>query len=111
MYRFATTGSLLVVLGVVAAACSDGTAHVSAQPAGYFTDAGAPLVAPYQDQWSNTTAQRQASSGYFPYAGAPQVAPDQGNAGADSTLRKQAQSGYFPTAGAPSVAPTTNGVR
>ena len=111
MNRLALAAGLFAALGVTAAAYADGTSHGSAQAPGYFTDAGAPLVPPYQNLRSDTTAQKQKDSGYFPYAGAPAVAPDTGNAGADSTLRKQAESGYFPTAGAPSVSPTTSGIR
>ncbi len=94
-------------MGVAAAAYADGNANSP----GYFTDAGAPLVAPVnQNDTSNTTAQKQEQSGYFPDAGAPLVAPDEGNAGADSTARKQTESGYFPSAGAPLVSPMNNGV-
>ena len=107
MNRFALAGGLFAALGLAAAV----PVHAdSAQPSGYFTEAGAPLVAPYQNLRSDTTAQKQVASGYFPYAGAPQVAADTVTISADTTLQKQAQSGYFPTAGAPMVAPTTNGV-
>ncbi len=111
MTRFALAGSLFIAIGIAAAACSDSMPRSADQSPGYFTDAGAPLVAPVnQYDTSNTTAQKQEQSGYFPSAGAPLVAPDEGNAGADSTARKQTELGYFPSAGAPLVSPMNNGV-
>lgn len=95
------------IIGVAAAAYADGT---SSSPA-YYNDAGAPLVAPVnQNDTSTTTIQKQQKSGYFPNADAPLVAPYGGNAYAASTEQKQEKSGYFPSADAPLVAPTTNGV-
>jgi len=95
------------IIGVAAAAYADGNANAP----GYFTDAGAPLVAPVnQNDTSSTTAEKQQQSGYFPSADAPLVAPDSGNAGAAATASDQSRSGYFPAADAPLVSPTTNGV-
>jgi hypothetical protein len=106
MSRIALAGGLFIAIGVTAAACSDNMPRSSAQSPGYFTDAAAPLVAPYdQNDRSDTTAQKQEKVGYFPYPEAPLVAPDEGNAGADTTAGKQSESGYFPAAGAPLVAP------
>jgi hypothetical protein len=106
MIRIILTCTTLVV-GIAAAAYADG----NAQSPGYFTAAGAPLVAPVnQNDTSNTTIQKQKESGYFPSADAPLVAPDGGNAGADATASEQSKSGYFPSADAPLVSPTTNGV-
>jgi hypothetical protein len=100
-----TCGAL--VIGVASAAYADG----NAQSPGYFSDAGAPLVAPVnQYETSDTTALKQQQSGYFPSADAPLVAPNENNADADSTARKQTESGYFPSADAPLVSPTNNGV-
>lgn len=99
----------VLVASIAVAACAD---NARVQSPGYFTDAGAPLVAPYnQNSFSDSTAQKQKDSGYFPDAGAPLVAPDEGNAGADATAAKQSRSGYFPSPDAPLVSPSTNGVR
>lgn len=106
MYRFFFAGSLLAAFSVAAAAFADSTPPSGAPPAGYFTEAGAPLVAPIvQGATSPATAEKQETSGYYPYADAPLVAPIEGDAGAASTLRKQVESGYFPYAGAPLVSP------
>jgi hypothetical protein len=106
MNRTALAGSLLIAIGVTAAACSDNMPRSNAQSPGYFTDAAAPLVAPYdQSERSGTTAQKQVKSGYYAYPEAPLVASDDGNAGAGTTAGKQSESGYFPAAGAPLVAP------
>ena len=106
MSRIALAGSLFIAIGVTAAACSDNMPRSNAQSPGYFTDAAAPLVAPYDlSERSDTTAQKQVKSGYYAYPEAPLVAPDEGDAGADTTAGKQSQSGYFPAAGASLVAP------
>jgi hypothetical protein len=106
MSRIALAGSLFVAIGVAAAACNDNMPRSNAQSPGYFTDAAAPLVAPYdQSERSDATAQKQVKSGYYAYPEAPLVAPDEGDAGADTTAGKQSQSGYFPAAGASLVAP------
>jgi hypothetical protein len=108
MNRIALAGSLFIAIGVTAAACGDNMPRSNAQLSGYFTDAAAPLVAPYdQSERSDTTAQKQVKSGYYAYPEAPLVAPDEGAAGAGATAGKQSQSGYFPAAGAPLVAPTS----
>jgi len=112
MNRLALTSTLLIAVGVLAAACSDATSRSATQSSGYFTTAGAPLVVPYdQNNRSDMTAQEQRASGYFATPDAPLVAPDEGNADAGSTAKKQSDSGYFPAAGAPLVSPTTTGVR
>jgi len=96
------------IIGVAAAAYADGNANSP----GYFTEAGAPLFAPVnQNDSSSTTAQKQQESGYFPSADAPLVAPDSGNAGAAATAGDQSKSGYFPSADAPLVSPNTTGAR
>ena len=106
MRRIALAGGLFIAIGVTAAACSDNMPRSNAQSPGYFTDAAAPLVAPYdQSERSDATAQKQVKSGYYAYPEAPLVAPDEGNAGADTTAGRQSESGYFPAAGAPLVAP------
>ena len=107
MNRFALVAGLAAAL----AAGPSFAASNSTQPSGYLTEAGAPIIAPYQTLHSDTTLQKQRDSGYFSYAGAPQVAPYGNDAGAGTTLLKQRQSGYFPTAGAPQVAPTTSGAQ
>lgn len=111
MTHFALAGTLFIAIGIAAAACSDSMPRSADQSPGYFTNAGAPLVPPLdQNDRSDTTAQKQRTSGYYPYPDAPLVAPDEGNAGAQSTAKKQSDSGYFPSAGAPLVSPTNNGV-
>jgi hypothetical protein len=99
----------VLIASIAVAAYAD---NARIQSPGYFTDAGAPLVTPYnQNSSSDSTAQKQKDSGYFPDAGAPLVAPDEANAGADDTASKQSRSGYFPSPDAPLVAPSTNGIR
>ncbi|HUH86296.1 MAG TPA: hypothetical protein VLX85_16935 [Stellaceae bacterium] len=106
MIRIILTCSTLVI-GLASVAYADG----NAQSPGYFTQAGAPLVAPVnQNDTSDATIQKQRESGYFPSADAPLAAPDNGNAGAAATASDQAESGYFPSADAPLVSPT-NGHR
>lgn len=75
---------------------------------GYFTDAGAPLVAPtqYDTGDAQATAARQQASGYFADADAPLVAPSYATNPA-LTVERQRSSGYFPDAGAPLVSPTS----
>jgi len=98
----------VLVLGVAAAAQADNVV----QSAGYFPEAGAPLVTPSaKGEPSDTTAQKQQNGGYYPEADAPIVPPTHDTIGADSTARKQAESGYFPEAGAPLVSPDRTGVR
>jgi hypothetical protein len=46
MTRISWASCFLVAVGVSAAACSNSTIGSQSQPAGYFGDAGAPLVAP-----------------------------------------------------------------
>jgi hypothetical protein len=112
MSRLMIVGSLITTIGIATAAYADGTPRGGAQSPGYFTETGAPLVAPSAPgEPFGTTAQKQRDSGYYPDAGAPLVAPDVGNAGAESTVRKQVESGYFPYAGAPLVPLTTTGAR
>lgn len=112
MSRLSISGVLLVALGLSTAACDGGTTSTTGQPTGYFDSAGAPLVAPIdQNATSDSTAEKQVRSGYFPSADAPLVSPDQGNANSGSTLKKQEKSGYFPDAGAPLVPKNTSGAQ
>ena len=112
MSRLLVSGVLLVALGLTAAACDGGPMSTNAQSLGYFNNAGAPLVAPTdQNATSDSTAKKQEESGYFPSADAPLVSPYQGNGDAGSTLKNQKKSGYFPDAGAPLVPRNTSGVQ
>lgn len=112
MSRLALSGVLLVALGLMTAACDGGTTSTTDQPTGYFDSAGAPVVAPIdQNATSDSTAHKQLESGYFPSADAPLVSPDQVDANTGSTLQKQEKSGYFPDADAPLAPANTLGIR
>jgi hypothetical protein len=112
MSRLPVSGVLLVALGLTAAACDGGPMSTKAQSLGYFNSAGAPLVAPTdQNATSDSTTKKQEESDYFPGADALLVSPYQGNGDAGSTLKNQKKSGYFPDAGSPLVPRNTSGVQ
>lgn len=72
MSRHPLSSVLLVALGLSTAACDGGMTSTTVQPTGYFDSAGAPLVAPTdQNATSNSTTKKQVESGYFPSADAP----------------------------------------
>jgi hypothetical protein len=105
------TACCVLTLAIAVAACADSSPS-GALSAGYFKDAGAPLIAPYSaGAVSEGTTQKQEKSGYFPTADAPLVGRDDVTINPDATALKQLESGYFPTAGAPLVSLTTTGIR